>query len=234
MRLGAILMRWGLVPEAGLLESLSMFHRCPAVNWTILSSAGREAVNLLTAAQSVRLKAVPYAVDRKTVRIAFSDPSNLAAIDEAQAIAGRRVIPAVTTEVRLFQAQQRFYGRPLPREILTVLQKMSRRKKLPRNPPLRSAPRRSRWRSRSKKNPDPCRSRPASWRTFRSKKLIEPARLADLDGLASDELENAWGTPEALTYLPAEWIEPLNLLADETPLADFIERALTYTNPIPS
>jgi hypothetical protein len=124
LRLGAILLRWGLVPEKALLETLARAHRCPAVDWATLSTASQDAVNLLTAAQSKRLAAVPYAADKKSVRVAFANPSDLPAIDEVASITRRRVIVMVTTEVRLLQAQQRFYQRPLPRDVWTILQKI--------------------------------------------------------------------------------------------------------------
>jgi hypothetical protein len=131
MRLGAILMRWGQVPERTLLESLSMLHRCPAVDWQTLAGASREAVELLSAAQSSRLGAVPYAVDKKSVHVAFANPSNLTVIDEVHAITGKRVIAWVTTEVRLLQAQQRFYKKPLAREVWVILQKLEAPQGLP-------------------------------------------------------------------------------------------------------
>lgn len=126
LRLGAILLRWGLLPEKALLEILSRLHRCAAVDWKTLSSANQEAIGLLSAPQAQRLGAVPYAVDRKTVRVAFSNPSNLTALDEVASITRRRVIPTVTTEVRLLQAQQRFYRLPLGRDVWAIVQKMER------------------------------------------------------------------------------------------------------------
>jgi Type II secretion system (T2SS), protein E, N-terminal domain len=124
LRLGAILLRWGLVTEKALLDSLGRVHKCPTVNWDTLSTATQDALNLLSAAQSKRLAAVPYALDKKTVHVAFANPSDLAAVDEVGSITRRRVIVTVTSEVRLLQAQQRFYQRPLPRDVWTILQKI--------------------------------------------------------------------------------------------------------------
>jgi Type II secretion system (T2SS), protein E, N-terminal domain len=124
LRLGAILLRWGLVSEKALLDSLGRVHKCPAVSWDTLSKATQDALNLLSAAQSKRLAAVPYALDKKTVQVAFANPSDLAAVDEVGSITRCRVIVHVTSEVRLLQAQQRFYQRPLPRDVWTILQKI--------------------------------------------------------------------------------------------------------------
>ena len=124
LRLGAILLRWGMIPEKTLLDSLARVHKCPAVDWATLSTASKEAVNLLSAAQSKRLAAVPYSVDKKSVSVAFANPADLTAIDEVGSITRRRVIVTVTPEIRLLQAQQRFYQRPLPRDVWNILQKI--------------------------------------------------------------------------------------------------------------
>src|SRR5262249_35581369 len=78
-------------------------------------------------AQAARLGAIPFAVDRSTLRVAFIDPSNIAAIDEIAAMTGKRVAPAVTTEVRLMQALQKFYGRHMPGGFRTIAQKLDRK-----------------------------------------------------------------------------------------------------------
>ena len=127
IKLGSILLKWDLLAESDLLASLAKLHRCAPVDWATLSRAQKSATRLLSAEQASRLGAVPYAHDGKKLRVAFANPSNIAAVDEVQAITGRRVIAAVTSEVRLVQAQQRFYARPLTREFSTLLQKMESR-----------------------------------------------------------------------------------------------------------
>lgn len=128
-RLGAILLKWEMLGESELLEALSRRHQCPSVDWNALSSAAPETASLLSPAQAARLGALPYAVENGGIRVAFVNPSNLAAVDEVQAITGRRVRPAVTTEVRMMQAQQRFYARPLAREVWSVIQKLERKRR---------------------------------------------------------------------------------------------------------
>lgn len=125
MRLGGILLKWGLLREEELLRVLAGLHRVPAVDWAALSAASREAVALLSPAQAVRTGAIPYAVEKKSLRVAFVNPSDLAAVDEVQAITGKRLLPAVTTEVRLLQAHQRFYSRPISRDLWATLQRLA-------------------------------------------------------------------------------------------------------------
>ena len=127
VKLGSILLNWDLLAENALLETLAKSHRCPAVDWPTLSGARIEVVHLLSSAHAARLAAIPYALERGALRVAFVNPSNLAAIDEASAITGKRVVPCVTTEVRLIQAHQKFYGRHIPGELRTIVQKLERR-----------------------------------------------------------------------------------------------------------
>lgn len=126
-KLGAILLKWDLLGERDLLRTLAKMHRCPAVDWATLSRADNSVTRLLSAAQAKRLGALPYAVEGKRLRVAFTNPSNIAAVDEVQAITGRGVLVAVTSEARMSQAQQRFYSVPLSREMWSVVQKIEAR-----------------------------------------------------------------------------------------------------------
>src|SRR6266567_554411 len=127
MRLGSILLNWDLLAEDALLETLAKFHRCPAVPGVVLAKAPIEAARLLTAAAASRLAAMPYAFEKNVLRVAFANPSDLATIDEVSALTRKRIAPAVTTEIRLMQAHQKFYGRHIPHEFRSILQKMDRR-----------------------------------------------------------------------------------------------------------
>lgn len=139
-RLGAILLRWDLLAEKDLLDALSKLHGCPAADWGVLSSAAPTAVRLLSSTQASRLGALPYEADKKTVRVAFLNPSNLAVVDEVHAITGRRVLPAVTSEVRMMQAQQKFYLRAMSRELWTLVQKLETRQSVGRAPAMPPTP----------------------------------------------------------------------------------------------
>lgn len=124
VKLGGVLLGSGLVSEEALLDALSRAHRCPAVPWTTLSGASLEAVALLTGARASRLGAFPYALEKRMLRVAFADPSNIAALDEVAAVTGYRVVPAVTCQVRLMQAHAKFYGRTISRQFSNILQRM--------------------------------------------------------------------------------------------------------------
>jgi hypothetical protein len=126
LRLGGILLKWGLLREEEILDLLGRIHRCPFVGWKALSGADPEAVKLLSSAHAARLQVLPYGVDDRWLQVAFVNPSDLAAIDEVIAITKKRVKPAVAMEVRLLQAQQQFYGRPVSTGVWAVLQRLER------------------------------------------------------------------------------------------------------------
>ena len=125
-RLGTILLDRDLLGENSLLKALSAIHRCDFVTWPELLRASPRIVRLLPERAAVRLGAIPYALEGRGVRVAFKNPSNLAAVDEVSAVTNRPVIPAVITEVRLLQALHLFYGRPVPIEFRSVLHKLER------------------------------------------------------------------------------------------------------------
>ncbi len=125
-RLGTILLDRDLLPEGDLLQALSAIHRCDYVTWADILKAPPQVVRLLPERAAVRLGAVPYALEGRGIRVAFKNPSNLAAVDEVSAVTNRPVVPAVISEVRLLQAFHLFYGRPIPIEFRGVLQKLER------------------------------------------------------------------------------------------------------------
>lgn len=127
IKIGSILLNWDLLGEDVLLASLAKLHRCAAVTWEMLLATPVETIRLLPAAQAIRIGAIPWSAEKGVIRVAFANPSNLASLDEVASLTGRRVVPGVTTEARLLQAQQRYYGRHIPLEYRPILQKLDRR-----------------------------------------------------------------------------------------------------------
>ena len=127
VKLGSILLNWELLSEESLLAGLAKLHRRPGVSWAALCDAPMAVVRLLPASHAARLAAIPYSDERRLLRVAFLNPSNIQTIDEVSALTGRSVAPGVATEARLLQAHQKFYGRHVPMEYRTLLQKLDRR-----------------------------------------------------------------------------------------------------------
>lgn len=127
LRLGGVLLASGLVTEDALLDALSRLHHCRSVGWLTLSQAEPKAVASLSAERAARLGAFPYAFEKTTLKVAFRDPSNLQAVDEVAAVTGHRIQPAVTSEVRLMQAHEKFYSRAMSGEFSNVLKRLDAR-----------------------------------------------------------------------------------------------------------
>jgi hypothetical protein len=221
-RLGAILLKWDLVPEHVLLDALSKYHRCPFVDREALVAADKDAVSLLSPEQASRLRAMPYAFEDKALRVAFENPSNLADVDEVKAITGRKVLPAVTSQVRLVQAHQRFYRRPVSLDLWSVVQKLERKATMPPPPP---------------RVPPPDFSEPPA--------TTVDATSAATDTVAPSELATAEPQPPASPYDPTDEFGTVGVgqlemsaaaakpqepdpFADDCPLTKFVEDALTF------
>ena len=125
-RLGTILLDRDLLGEESLMKALSAIHRCDYVSWSEILKAPPRVVRQLPERAAVRLAAIPYALEGRGLRVAFKNPSNLAAVDEVSAVTNRPVIPAVISEIRLVQALHLFHGRPVPIEFRSVLLKLER------------------------------------------------------------------------------------------------------------
>jgi hypothetical protein len=232
-RLGAILLKWDLLAETDLLEALSRFHRCPAADRETLAAADKKAVALLSPEQANRLNAMPYAFEDKAVRVAFADPSNLDAVDEVKAITGKKILPSVTSEVRLAQAQQRFYARTVAIDLWSVVQKLER-KRLKMPPPV------------SEVSPEPPKLPGTGGEP--DPRVLESVATGDPGGAASAEGVESSSTAERVEELsePVEAYETvgvgktgvageqsldrtreLNPFSDD-PLAKFVEDALSF------
>jgi len=223
-RLGAILLKWDLLAEQDLLDTLSRYHRCPAAGRDTLAAADRKALALLSPEQAKRLDAVPYAFEDKAVRVAFVDPSNLATVDEVKAITGRKVLPAVTSQVRLVQAQQRFYSRAVALDLWSVVQKLERKK--PKTPSA-VAPAAPVEISAPGSDPDPHRHSAVAETVAPS----DPSAIAEPVEPLAEPLEEyetvgvGHSHPEIRRFAGAS-IEPDPY--DDCPLDKFVEDALTF------
>jgi hypothetical protein len=224
-RLGAILLKWDLLGEQDLLDTLSRYHRCPAAGRDTLAAADRKALALLSPEQAKRLDAVPYAFEDKAVRVAFVDPSNLAAVDEVKAITGRKVLPAVTSQVRLVQAQQRFYSRAVALDLWSVVQKLERKKNLKTSSAV--APAAPVEISEPGSDPDPRRHSTGVETTAPS----DPSVADPVEALAEplEEYETVGvGHSQPETRRSAEASKEPDPYSDDCPLDKFVEDALTF------
>jgi hypothetical protein len=233
-RLGAILLKWDLVPEQVLLEALSRYHHCPSADRDALVAADKKAVSLLSAEQATRLGAMPYAFEDKAVRVAFENPSNLADVDEVKAITGRKVLPAVTSQVRLVQAHQRFYRRAVSLDLWSVVQKLERKAAapppIPQPPPDFSAPQTETYLGEAPSEPGANQSEssaPAAAEAVSAAAGAAPGEPADEFGTMGVATIALSASPLAAAAVSSSIEEP-DPFSDECPLTKFVEDALAF------
>jgi Type II secretion system (T2SS), protein E, N-terminal domain len=120
LKLGSILMIGGVVSEHRLLRVLMDLHGVPAVSWRSLSEAPEKTVKLLPLADAFRWNAVPYAVHHQVLGVAFARPTPSAVVEIGWRT-GLKVFPGVAPDVRILQAQERYYGRSIVEPVRRLL-----------------------------------------------------------------------------------------------------------------
>ncbi len=117
-RIGAILVRRGLDPEAvarALSRQLRLTYASPPL------APEPEALALVPRALALRLRIVPLAATTRVLRVAMADPLNGAAVDDLQFRTGRRVEPVVATEAAVGGGLAEAYGEEAVRTVLRRL-----------------------------------------------------------------------------------------------------------------
>ncbi|HET7452253.1 MAG TPA: hypothetical protein VFL12_05895 [Thermoanaerobaculia bacterium] len=198
-RLGTILLEQGLVTEETLGRALAKVTGRTYVHWERLKSAPPDVFTLIPAKIAIRTFAVPFERDARVIRVAMRDPNDLASEDELSVVTGRRIEPFVTTEFRLAEALERFYGERRSARFRVLSERIERGIKPPAAPPPPPPPPEIRGENRPKPVPDvtPQPANPSDvWRKTRE---------------SSDEIEIATWRPVPLarpaTPTPAEELE---------------------------
>jgi hypothetical protein len=145
-RLGTLLLERGSVTEDDVGNALAEQHGCEYVPWRVLGAVSSNVIAALPPKFAIRHTAVPVDLGDKMLRVALRDPSNLRILDELFFVTGKKILPAVAPEVRLYQALEKYYGERRTPRFAILAEKLSRptlspviRKKLP-PPPDFSAP----------------------------------------------------------------------------------------------
>ncbi|MBX3354965.1 MAG: Flp pilus assembly complex ATPase component TadA [Phycisphaeraceae bacterium] len=108
-RLDHALLRLGLVTSDDVLKALAAQFHLPIVDLSSLDVAD-ETVRLLPAKVVFKLKCVPIARTGRTLRVATSDPSELAALDELRMLTGFSIELALADERDLQKFIRARYG----------------------------------------------------------------------------------------------------------------------------
>lgn len=125
-RIGTLLLEKGAVAEDDVGRALAEQHGCTYVPWSALGAVPVPVVAALPAKFAIRHSAVPVEVGEGFVRVVLRDPSNLRILDELFFVTGKKIIPAVAPEVRIYQALERCYGERRTPRFAILAEKLSR------------------------------------------------------------------------------------------------------------
>ncbi|MFN2385432.1 MAG: hypothetical protein ABR576_03970, partial [Thermoanaerobaculia bacterium] len=109
-RLGTLLLERGSVAEDELGRGLSIQHGCDYIPWQILGSVAAPVIASIPSKFAVRHAAIPFERAEGYLRVALRDPHDLRILDELFFVTGRKIIPAVAPEVRIYQGLEKYYG----------------------------------------------------------------------------------------------------------------------------
>jgi len=125
-RLGTLLLESGALHEDDLGRVLGQQHGCEHVSWSVLGNVTPAAIAALPAKFAIRHGAVPYDRTESSLKIALRDPADLRILDELFFVTGRKVVPGVAPEVRIFQALEKYYGERRTPRYAILAEKLSR------------------------------------------------------------------------------------------------------------
>jgi hypothetical protein len=125
-RLGTLLIERGSASETDVGQALAEQHGCTYVPWSVLGSLPATVLAGLPAKFAIRHTAIPVELGESFIRIALRDPANLRILDELFFVTGKKVVPAVAPEVRLYQALEKYYGERRTPRFAILAEKLSR------------------------------------------------------------------------------------------------------------
>jgi len=125
-RIGTLLLERGVLHEDDLGRMLAEQHGCDYVAWSVLGNVAPAAIAALPAKFAIRHCAVPYDRGEGFLRVALRDPSDLRILDELFFVTGRKIVPGVAPEARIFQALEKYYGERRTPRFAILAEKLSR------------------------------------------------------------------------------------------------------------
>ena len=131
-RLGTLLLERGSVSEDDLGGTLAEQHGCEYAPWRVLGEVPPATIAALPAKFAIKHSAIPFERGEGYLKIALRDPSDLRILDELFFVTGRKILPAVAPEVRLYQALEKYYGERRTPRFAILAEKLSRPMRSPR------------------------------------------------------------------------------------------------------
>ncbi len=113
-RLGTSLLEVGALSEDLLLRTLSKQLEVPAADIDDLRGLPDEISSLLPANMAVRSEAIPFRMVGGHVDLAMLQVADIGLQDELSFIIGKPLRVHIANEARIFEALERYYGKPCP------------------------------------------------------------------------------------------------------------------------
>lgn len=114
-RLGTNLVEMNMVKETDVIRCLSKLLERPFVSAEQLMSVPPGIIELIPKEVAEKFKIIPVSLEKRRLTVAMLQPSDLAAIDAISFMTGYTILPVVSSELRILQALENYYG--IKREI---------------------------------------------------------------------------------------------------------------------
>ena len=124
-KIGTSLLEMGLIDENELARFLSRQMSVPYVASQQLLHIPAETIQLLPQELALKYAAIPLSLDKKRLNLVMADPNDLKAIDEIAFITGYIINPMVSPELRLMQALNQYYNKPIDHRYQQIIDRMS-------------------------------------------------------------------------------------------------------------
>jgi hypothetical protein len=109
IKLGSALIEMGFVEENALGRALSAKLGVPFVGRYELSSISGEIIRGFSRSMAVKYNVMPFKLERNRLGLAMSDPHDFRAIEDIAFMTSRVVQPYIAHDVRISDAQARYY-----------------------------------------------------------------------------------------------------------------------------
>ncbi|MFN7940562.1 MAG: hypothetical protein U0X73_03115 [Thermoanaerobaculia bacterium] len=125
-KLGTCLLEIDALPEEALLAALAEQNGVPFATPDDLRGIPDEVTHLIPAKIARRILAVPFRSGGTQLSVAMVNVKDLSAQDEIAFVSGRRARVHVTTEVRIYEALEKYYGEECPSRMAKLLDRLNR------------------------------------------------------------------------------------------------------------
>lgn len=109
-RIGTNLVELGFVATASIAESLARQLGIEALSPSDLDEVPRGALDALPKELAAKHQVFPLSLEKRRMRLAMVDPTDLEALDEIAFVTGLRVDPVVAPELLVSYGLEKFYG----------------------------------------------------------------------------------------------------------------------------